>query len=672
MSARIRNENASLAVVHHLEAPASNVHLNPTPLRRPGLVPLGEEHEGLRNDPRVVELMSFLFSDAETVDRLSGYFAALVERTLATRPKDLIESDRARLRDPLWLLDEVQYMGYVNFIGASDGRGTFKTLEAHLDSIMGDLGATTIYALPFLESPFGDAGFDVSDYRKVDPRFGGNDEFRAFRRALARKGGKLQMDLVLNHVSDQHQWAKRVRSSDLAARDYFHVLTEAPAVLSVELDAGGLPLRAKYAERDENGNEITVERRVVFPAFANPHHPHYTVIQDSNGTKLWVYHTFYPFQWDLNFSNPEVVEESLDILAYWVNEGADVFRLDAIPHLYKQMESDPRIMKVVELLRYFVAQTSPRTSIIVEANQSPKIVSKYFGEAASIKINALDEVFETSSGAQLAYNFDQAIHTWASLLTGQKKYLLEGIERTPLPPANTLWGYFLRVHDELSLSKAPDEIRDIIQKELIETGRGVPFRGARGVGGRMANFLDHDPRRQIMAFAHLLSLDGHPILYYGDEILTSSNNAYAKSAAEDRGGYYDSRDEGRGPVSAEDYRNAKTAGQASEEGRVFEAVRRLIDVRRERLSLRRGQMQVIETNHPSIVAYKRTYSHDVANIETTLVIFNLAGEAADFSIDQSPGIATDLITGNNFELLKQNSGVFLTLQPYEVLWLSIS
>lgn len=617
-------------------------------------------------DPHVVGLFQSLFPDPMTVYRLARVFADLVSETRATRPKVWRAGDLERIENSQWLLDEVQYMGYVNFIGTENGKGKFRTLASRLGPIVDGLGASTLYALPFLQSPFGDAGFDVSDYREVDPRFGGNESFRAFRRALARKNGAFQMDLVFNHVSNEHAWAKQVLGDSVEAKKYFHILDEAPHVVGVVRDASGLPLSAKYRELDARGNEITVERRVVFPAFANPEHPHYTKLTTQAGKSIWVLHTFYPFQWDLNYSHAPVVEEALAVLSYWVNEGADILRLDAIPHLYKQMESDPRIMKVVELFRYFVAKTSPRTSVLVEANQSPAIVMKYFGSSTSIEVEHLGRIQDTSSGAQLAYNFDQAIHSWASLLTADKSYLLEGIIRTPPAPAHTVWAHFLRSHDELSLSKAPDKIRDVIQKELIDTKRGVPFRGARGVGGRMANFLDHDARRVVMAHAHLLSLHGHPILYYGDEIMAKSDSEYARAAAAERGGQYDSRDEGRGPITAkafDDAINGKGPGAES-----FRGIQRLIAVRKQRLSLRRGTLHIVETDHPAVVGYSRT----VLDREVTLVLFNLSGETVStfVSYDQAPKHLQDLISDREVEHQKKEGGFLLNLAPFESLWLN--
>src|SRR5690606_30074496 len=131
----------------------------------------------------------------------------------------------------------------------------------------------------------------------------------------------------------------------------------------------------------------------------------------------------------------------------------------------------------VEVLRYFLSQISPRSSILVEACQRPEVVCKFFGSQQNFYIPHLGQDLTSSSGAQLAYNFDLMGYIWASLLSGEKHFIIESLINTAEFSDNVVWVNFLRLHDELTLEMLPESVRAVIQEELIETGKGVSFRG---------------------------------------------------------------------------------------------------------------------------------------------------------------------------------------------------
>ncbi|MGE3973539.1 MAG: alpha-amylase family glycosyl hydrolase [Bdellovibrionales bacterium] len=620
-------------------------------------------------DPHALRIFENIYSDRNIVVGVSERFERAVQEGLASRSKELRAEDIKAIEDPNRLLDQIQYMGYVSGIGTSKGKGTFRNLTAMADYLFDYLGVSMIYALPFLKSPFKDAGFDVSDYKTVDRRFGGDREFRSFISKLRQKRGSFQLDLVLNHVSETHAWAKAALRGEKQYRNYFHFLKTPPEVLDVKLDKNGKPLSARYREKNEYGKTVEVERRVIFPDFADPHHPHYFKTKDADGKDVWIYHTFYPFQFDLNFKNPAVMGEAFRIVTHWANQGADVIRLDAIPFLFKERESDPRTLEFVKSLRYLLTQVAPRTSIIVEACQELSVVQKFFGKSQNIYIKSLGRTLTASSGAQMAYNFDLMAHSWASLLSGDKRYIIESLKNTPELPKGTVWANFLRLHDELTLEMAPPRVREIIQRALLSTGKGVSFRGDLGVGGRMTDFLSHDPRRITLAFSYLLSLKGMPIIYYGDEVMATNNKPYAIQAARERGGQYDARDEGRGPVEKALYDNAIFSRGSTPEGSVLEYVRHFIRVRKERASLRRGEIEILNTSNPSTLAYARHVPG-----ETTLILHNLSEHTVTATVDINLGSRqlVDLLYDRNFNITSANGKIKLELPPFETIWFGIN
>ncbi len=542
-------------------------------------------------------------------------------------------------RDNSWPADEVQYMGYVNQIGTPFENGTFKNLS-RLRSYFKNLGITNFYLLPFLESPFKDAGFDVRDYFKVEPKLGGDSEFFDFVKQVRLQNQKLQMDLVLNHVSRDHRWAQQAIAGDASFQKYFHIRTVAPDVVEVIKDKSGLPMEAIYRELDEHGKSVEVRRRVIFPEFANPLHPHYVMIKTPSGKTMWVYHTFYPFQFDLNFNNPQVLNEVYRVVKYWTENGADIFRFDAVPFFFKERESDPRTLLVVNLLSKLLSLISNKTIVMVEANQEPVLVKKYF-----------------ENGANLAYNFQLMGDMWASILTGDKKFYVNSIKNAISLPKGTHWANFLRLHDELSLEMVPQDVREVIQKNLIDTGKGVSFRGGYGVGGRMADFLDKSLARMRLAFAMLMSQNGMPIVYYGDEIMAVNDMAYAKRAATARGGDFDARDVNRGPIPAEKFLAAQE-NPHTDEGKLYRETQKMISIRRQRVSLRRGTIKIVETDNPSLVIYERNFKN-----EKTIIVLNLSDQPLTVKLPIT-NAATDLLT---------DKAVFSNafLEPYASLWLDV-
>jgi maltose alpha-D-glucosyltransferase / alpha-amylase len=521
-----------------------------------------------------------------------------------------------------------------------------------------------------MDSPMGDAGFDVRDPQEVREDLGGIAEFDLFMAEAKKFGFKIQADLVLNHFSDQHEWFQAVLNGDLSKLDYFVFRTEHPKYERAQ----NSPI-IKYFEED---GIPPSERRLIF---IDPgEETHYRKVSIA-GKDYYFYHTFYPFQLDINWENPEVLYYVLEkIIAFWSNKGIDIFRLDAIPFLIKEKgtnaENRPKTHCIIKILSAFNQAIGPRSIFHAEACESPEEVLKYFGEERSFNIYG-DEALTRTDGVQVAYNFPHMPAIWASLLTGNNEYFWNIYEKTPDIPESTVWAQFLRVHDELTFEMVDTHTQDIIYDALIS--KGEDFKGL-GISGRMANFLDKNSSKINLAFAILLSLPGIPVIYYGDEIGAENNPDYGRKAEKKRKeilnkinknlSCYDSRDINRGPILKSDlYSSIKDNVN-------YKAVKNLIEVRKEEPVLRRGKLSRLESDQKDIFSYLIEDGD-----QYVLVVNNLSGEKLEASLTLSSDLfekiskakyLVNLINREKTNVCLKSKKLIISLEPYQTLWLNLS
>jgi maltose alpha-D-glucosyltransferase/alpha-amylase len=613
----------------------------------------------------------------ENAGEIYDHVLEIIARVRKERPQALVEQDFQRSSD--WYKDEVVYMFYADEFGVKtpNGHNTFQDLIEMLPYLK-KLGVTTIYILPFLDSPMGDAGFDVRDPKSVRADLGGMNAFQAFATAAREQGFKLKADLILNHFSDQHRWFQEALSGDEEKMNYFIVTDKMP-----EARKYNDPQRGWVVDYKEPDGSIS-SRRLIFPDISENHYRKQTI----NGKDYYFYHTFYPFQPDINWKNPKVLYEVLDVIGFWENQGIDIFRMDAIPYFIKQPGTDgenlPQTHAIVKLLSSFVQAVGPRSVIQAEACQWPKDILPYFGKEETYPLH--DDGTKTltrTNEVQIAYNFPYMPALWASMITGDNSHFWNAYNSTPAIPDSAAWATFLRVHDELTLEMVDIKTRELLYNALLP--KGAEFRKGLGVSGRMANFLDKNPDRIRQAFSILLSMPGVPIIYYGDEIGALNNWDYAKAFAKQREttqkeknanleviSYFDSRDINRGPVLKSDlYKAAEKPNTFG--GQIFKAVQHTIELRKANPALTRGTMERINADQPGVLSYLR--SHPQQNV---LVVHNLSGKATEATLSiprellsafsASPSLM-DLQSGQLVSLLKTETGLKLGLKPYQSLWL---
>lgn len=538
--------------------------------------------------------------------------------------------------------------------------------------------------LPFADSPMEDSGFDVKNPQNVRKDLGGRPQFEAFIKEAKTKGFNIKADLVLNHFSDQHEWFQQALKGDLEKLNRFIVRENMPQYTKY-VD----PKLGTVIEYKENDGKIS-KRRLIFPEITENNYRKVTI----NGKDYYVYHTFYPFQLDINWKNPEVLYYNLETMNYWANLGVDIFRLDAIPYLDKEpgtnAENLPTTHAIIRILSNYLQAVAPRTVLQAEACQQPKDVIPYFGTERKTETNINGEVKELkrTDEVQIAYNFPYMPALWASFITEDSKYFQEAVKQTPNIPESASWATFLRVHDELTLEMVTPEMRELIYDALEP--KGAPFRKGFGVSGRMANFLDQDHDHIEMAFSVLLSMPGIPIIYYGDEIGAKNNFDNAKKSADLRKkkqakskikllSFFDSRDINRGSLTQKDFYDASQTTKTYS-GKIFHQVQKMISLRKSIPALSRGGLTILKTKKPYIFAYIRHYKG-----EKYLIVNNLSDKRTTAEIELPADVLlkslkndsyvylTNILTDEEYKvkISLTDKKTRLLMYPYAVVWLKL-
>jgi len=424
-----------------------------------------------------------------------------------TRPEPLRALDAAREADPAWLLAPGQsaYTFYVDrFAGDLTG------VRGKLD-YLSELGVRWLHPLPLLEPRPGDSdgGFAVSDYRRVDPRLGTIDDLEALAADLRARDMGLILDVVCNHTAREHEWASRARAGDPAYRDYYVVLP----------DAGSAAAR----DRD------------LIDVFPDTAPGSFTYDADMDG---YVWTTFYPFQWDLNYANPAVFAEMLDVLIFLAAKGAQGFRLDSAPYLWKQAGTTcrnlPQAYAIVEAWRAALSIVAPGVVLLAEAIESLEDVLPFFGRSAP--------------GCDLAYNNVVMTALWGALADADAAIVRRCLAVAAQKPAHGAWLNYVRCHDDLIWNAlaayAPPEDLKRWSDAYGQGGgfsRGRAFQTAAGgvpsTNGMAASLAglnagqDLDgmgARRLTLLYGVIHALDGWPLIYMGDEIGLDDDVAYQR------------------------------------------------------------------------------------------------------------------------------------------------
>ena len=498
------------------------------------------------------------------VDRL----LQVAVRRHGERPAELRELDERRLLRPDWLQQPGMF-GYAcyadRFGSAADAAGGGLAGVGERLAYLEGLGVTYLHLMPLLATREGDndGGYAVTDYRTVRPDLGTRDDLRDLATLLRERGISLVVDLVLNHVAREHDWAVRARAGDPAYRSRFHVFPDR-----------ALP----------DAYERTLPE--VFPDFA----PGSFTWDDELGG--WVWTTFNQWQWDLNWTNPDVLVELADVVLDLANLGVEVLRLDAIAFLWKRMGTDcqnqPEVHAITQALRAVARIAAPAVAFKAEAIVGPRELVQYLGRGR-----------HAGRVSDLAYHNALMVQVWSMLASGSTALARHALGALPDAPPSATWIGYVRCHDDIGWAiddgdAAAVGLDGAAHRRFLADWYAGDFPGSwahglvfqhheatgdkriSGTAGSLSG-VEQDPdgslARMFLAHAVVAGWGGIPVVWSGDELAQPNDPGWASEA----GHADDNRWAGR-PRLDED-RVARRHDLRTVPGRVFSGLAHLARVR---------------------------------------------------------------------------------------------
>jgi maltose alpha-D-glucosyltransferase/alpha-amylase len=482
-----------------------------------------------------------------------------------------------------------------------DGWGDLPGLTSRLD-YLARLGVTCLWLNPIHPSPLRDDGYDVSDYYNVDPRLGSLGDFAELALQARQRGIRLLLDLVVNHTSDQHPWFVSARND----RDS--------------------PYRDWYVWSDEEPPDR--RQGIVFPG----EQTETWTYDDVAGA--WYFHRFYDFQPDLDWSNPDVRAEIKKVMAFWLQLGADGFRIDAAPFVLEQVrpgvDPGPLDFSILDDWRQDVQWHKGDAVLLCEANVDAEDIPKYCAAAPEGPNDRAHMMFSFGLNAQL----------WLALARSDAEPLVEALKAMPRLPAMAQWATFLRNHDELDLSRLTEEQRADVMRAFAPKPQMRIYE--RGIRRRLAPMLGNDRRHIELAYSLQFTMPGTPVLRYGEEIGMGENLALdGRNAIRtpmqwdgDRGAGFSTADPGdlvtpiptRGTFSA---RRVNVRDQSRDAGSLLRWFEQLIRVLRECPEIGVGTPSVLDQSLPRAVLAHRFDAPE----GSILLLHNLADRAVTIDLD---------------------------------------
>ncbi len=436
------------------------------------------------------------------------------------------------------------------------------------------LGINLIHLMPLFESPeeASDGGYAVSDFRSLSQRFGTLSDLEQLETELRKRGIHLMLDIVLNHTSDQHDWAKRASRGEKFYQDYYYF----------------------YDDR-EIPDQFERSMPEIFPEAAPGN---FTYIEDVG---KWVMTVFHRYQWDLNYSNPRVFVEMLDHIFFYANLGVDILRIDAPAFIWKEIgttcQNLPQAHTLLQLIKECVQVAAPGMALLGEAIVAPDQIMRYFGTGN-----------KEAKECDYAYNATQMALQWDALATGDTRVMLAAQHEILKKPYGTTWITYTRCHDDIGLGYDdymigqagfdPFEHRKFLKDYYSGNYYPSPARGAlfsvneKTGDGRISGSLaslcglelalergdqeetDRAIRRILLMQAMSFFIGGTPMLFYGDEVGYTNDYSYLDDPAK----HYDNRWMHRPKIDWDKNRLSERPGSA--EHLIFTSTRKLIDLRK--------------------------------------------------------------------------------------------
>ncbi|MEJ7740810.1 MAG: amylosucrase [Chitinophagaceae bacterium] len=535
--------------------------------------------------------------------------------------------------------------------------GSLANLQEKLTYLQ-NLGVNLLHLMPLFESPPGasDGGYAVSDFRKVDERFGSLKDLRNLRQKMSSERMYLMLDIVLNHTSHDHEWAVRARNGDPVCQNYFYMY-----------DDRSMPDRFEQAMPE------------IFPESAPGS---FTYIKECDKYVMTVFHNY---QWDLNFTNPAVFVDMLDNVFFYANLGVDILRIDAPAFIWKQAgthcQNLPQAHTLLRLIRQCVQVAAPGMALLGEAIVAPAAIMKYFGTGSY-----------TARECDFAYNATHMALQWDALATGNTKIMMTAQHELLQKPYGTSWITYTRSHDDIGMGYDdamirqsgfnPYDHRKFLQEYYTGKFAGSNARGelfsvnhktqdAR-ISGSLASLcglekaLDEKDeggtelaiRRILLMQAHCFFIGGIPMIFYGDEAGYTNNYSYR----DEPGKHYDNRWMHRPVIDWK--RNGRIKTNGTIEQRIYSSTQKLICIRK--------KLPVV-ADHKNL-AWMALHNSHVAGYVRTLegkrlfCVFNFSNETTHlnwFAFKEHGALPVRLFDHwEEREYVAGNDHEYLIIEPY--------
>jgi amylosucrase len=570
-----------------------------------------------------------LYDNGSMFAELCGRLAQFYEE----RGSALKALDRKREADPDWYKqnDMLGMMFYIdNFAGTING---VKEKLSYIEQCK----VNYIHLMPFLETPKGrsDGGYAVSDFRKVQKGLGTMEDLESFTAACHEKGVNVCMDFVMNHTSEDHEWAIKAREGDgeYMSRYFFFENSYIPSLY-----------------------ENTVPQ--VFPTTAPGN---FTWLPEQ---KHFVMTSFYPYQWDLNYKNPRVFNEMMYNFLYLANRGIDVMRIDAVPYIWKELNTQcrnlPQVHTIVRLMRLISEIVCPGILLLGEVVMEPEKVTPYFGTPQKPECHML-------------YNVTTMATTWHTVATRDVSLLKKQLDTVFGLPGEYLFLNYLRCHDDIGWGL---DYGALAQKGMEERAHkkylNDYFQGYAGESNSRGELYNYDPvtgdarfcgttasmcgiekagfeqdstameravQLDVMLHAYMFVQSGIPVLYSGDEI--GQVNDYGYKEDKDKAG--DSRFLHRGRFDWD--LAANISDRSSVQGKLFERLGQLEEIRRrQKVFVSSASVRTVETWDASVLCVERSFGG-----EKMVALFNFSETEKTAWIEVEDGVYLDLVSGSNVQ-----------------------
>lgn len=541
-----------------------------------GLDPTGKDKAFSERLSRHLPLIHRLFgeiyaSHPEAESQFYQLIGSLIQG-YQNREKSLRQRDEEKAKKGIWFLSN-ELAGMSLYVDRFCG--SLKNMPGKLPYLE-ELGVNFLHLMPIFESPAGesDGGYAVSDFRKVDERFGTLADLIALRKIMHSQGMYLMLDIVLNHTSHHHEWAQKAKAGDPYYQNFFYTY-----------DNRWIP------------NEFDETMPDIFPESA----PGNFTWNEEMGK--WVLTVFHTYQWDLNYTNPVVFREMMENILFYGNLGVDLLRIDAPAFIWKKTgttsQNLPEAHTLLRLIKQCIQVASPGMALLGEAIVAPTEIMKYFGT---------DEFI--AQECDFAYNATQMALQWDMLASGETRVMLNAQHEILQKPYGTSWITYTRCHDDIGLGyddymiaqagKNPFQHRKFLKEyysfsgdQWMSPARGAlfssnPKTGDARISGTLASLcglekaliegngpaIDQSIQKILMMQAHSIFLGGLPMLFYGDEVGYTNDYSYQN----DPGKSYDNRWMHRPVIDWEKVNRKKVEGTV--EHQIFTGTQKLLAIRK--------------------------------------------------------------------------------------------